>query len=287
MWCDDTFGWGPFVDSTNVLTLCFCVTVFEMPQPIILSLFGVPALCSLSNKPFVNPASSVTFSLKVCLSAVVLFCALLLALFEEPSSMANTWAQSLTAAGWLLSILMLVAGYLRAQPQLGVLRVWWIFQFLSGCIVFGNHSIPHGVYIVRGISLVCIALLIPLSLFRYDVPTYEAIMTTPSFLRSPSPPVFQTASQHQDNSSGSDMGHGMSNFEQSASRPLLSAENGSTESLGFGLPSHLSQMTLYGAEQSAFQGAISAWDRVVSQRLQPCTELHLDEDIAEYADESA
>ena len=265
-WCDDEFGWGPFVEGTNTLTSCFCSTFFELPSPIILAIFGIPGLIKLSREPFVNPASSWSFSLKLGLSALALFCCMLLAMFGQPPSAANTWAQSLAAAGWLLSILMLVAGYLRAQPQLLQLRLWWVAQFLADLIVFANHSTlrPSDLaHIVRGISLLCAALLVCLSYYLYDVPKYQEIVAPVSVSSS----SFRSPSQGPSNQTSSTPLLAPRLRSGVNSSPLLassSAMNIGNTDRRYGLASQLSQMTLYGADTSAFKGAISAWDEAVT-----------------------
>jgi len=262
-WCDDEFGWGPFVENTNTLTLCFCATVFELPLPILLAILGIPSLYKVSQEPFVNPASSVTFSFKLGLSAIAMFCSMLLGMFSHPASTANTWAQSLTAAGWLLSILMLVAGYLRAQPQLFLLRLWWVTQFLSDSLVFANHSTlnpSESAHMIRGISLVCALLLVLLSYYRRDVPKYQAIVA---------PSSNGTMTSFRSPANGSDTIASGASVTTPLLMPRMSLDEGRSpvreqRSGRYGMVSQLSQMTLYGADTSVFKGAISAWDEAVS-----------------------
>jgi hypothetical protein len=260
-WCDEK-GFGPFVDGTNSLTMCFCATVFELPSPLILALFGIPSLIRLSHEPFVNPASSWSFSLKLGLSAAALFCSMLLAMFGEPTSPANTWSQSLSAAGWLLSILILVTGYLRAQPQLMLLRFWWLAQFISSAIVFINHArveSSEGAHIIRGVSLLCVALLACLSFYSHDVPEYKEIVA-PS---GASAVLFRSPNNGTSNSVHTPL---LAPRTAASSNGAVSA-SAVSQPIGmkrFGLHSQLSEATLYGADTSVFKGAISAWDEAVT-----------------------
>jgi hypothetical protein len=184
--------------------------------------------------------------------------AVLVAVFQSPDSPANTTAQLVTALGWLLSIGMLVAGHLRAEPQRWRLRLWWLAQvgwrahsarpqrtdpwvnardgeeqFCFSLVVFVNHSAMHlsspGLRSIRGLALACVASLAALSLFPEDVPKYQSL-TLGEDDEEASPPRAET--------------------------PLLASSASEQAPMG---ASMLSQRTLYGASTNEYSAALSAW----------------------------
>jgi len=177
-WCDNEFGWGPIVEGTHSLTLCFCASIFELPPPILFFIFGIPGLITTLRKPNVKPAWSYTFIAKLTMSIIAFFISILLAIYGKPISRANTCAQSFTALGWLLSIILLISGYYRAEPQQVRLRLWWLGQFIGAVVVFGNHTALHPsafVHSMRGFSLFCVLVLAVLSMYPEDQPRYEEV----------------------------------------------------------------------------------------------------------------
>ena len=122
-WCSENDDFGPFVKNSHSFTMCFASTVFELPASVFFLLFGFLGWLKYSKQPYVSPAKSILFTVKLCLCIICFICAFLLAVLGE-KSMANVTAQLSTGFAWLLCIVILISGYLKAQKQLFRLRLW-------------------------------------------------------------------------------------------------------------------------------------------------------------------
>jgi len=233
-WCEN--GFGPLAPNGDALTSCFVASVLDLPPAILFLLFCAPELFKTIKLPLVNPASSWTFALKMVLSGLSLICSVLTGASQPRISASVGMAQAALAVAWLFSIILLVAGHIRAEPQPLGLKIWWQSQCVFSLISLVNSYLSHAHTLIKAsriLNFICVTLLGFLSVSHpKDVPRYVSLSLDDS-------------------------------HRQALDSPLLSSSS----------PSAISRRSIYGAHGSEYLATITAWAHALGETRNSFDEL--------------
>jgi len=178
-WCDRVTGWGPTLPGSGALTMCFAATVLDLPAGLLFAVLFVRGIVHAVKEPFVSPAASMTYNLKLLCTMLALGCSVMLGFWADPPSPAVRVALAVVSFTWGASMIMLVVSYHRHLPLTFSQKSWWLIQMFVNVIIFTMHAEMHiyqEVHDIRGVYCTACFILALLSVYDEDQPRYAEVV---------------------------------------------------------------------------------------------------------------